>query len=120
MILTKHVGVHGNVHIPKESWPHWTWYAIEFGIVLAISMLIGREISDYILGDVAYSLGHGAALESWEGINIHSEEFQALASEIKGPIISMSNWIFYGIVGAIFGGWYLIIRGFILKKKILR
>ena len=34
------------VHIPKESWPNWTWYAIEFGIVIAISMLVSREITN--------------------------------------------------------------------------
>ena len=41
---------HDNVHIPKESWPNWTWYAIEFGIVLAISMLVSREITNSIEG----------------------------------------------------------------------
>lgn len=113
------MGTHNNVHIPRESWPNWTWYAIEFGIVLAVSLLLAREVSDYMLGDVARVLGHGDALESWTAINVHSDEFEALASEIRTPIVSMSNWIFYGIVGAIFGGWYLIIRGFVLKKKIL-
>ncbi len=42
------MGVHNNVHIPSESWPNWTWYAIEFGIVLAVSMLVSREITDSI------------------------------------------------------------------------
>lgn len=114
------MGVHNNVHIPKESWPNWTWYAIEFGIVLAISLLIAREISDYLLPEVAKTLGYETALESWEGITIHSKEFKALEENIQAQIVSMSNWIFYGIVGAIFGGWYIIIRGFILKKKIFR
>lgn len=36
--------VHNNVYIPKESWPYWTWFAIEFGIVLTASLLIAREI----------------------------------------------------------------------------
>ena len=31
-------------HIPKESWPSWTWYAIEFGIVLAVSMLFQEKL----------------------------------------------------------------------------
>ena len=39
-----------NVHIPKESWPSWTWYAIEFGIVLAISMLVSREVTNSFEG----------------------------------------------------------------------
>ena len=44
------MGVHNNVHIPSESWPHWTWYAIEFGIVMAVSMLVSREVTDSIEG----------------------------------------------------------------------
>ena len=79
------MGVHNNVHIPKESWPHWTWYAIEFGIVLAISMLVSREITNSIAG---------------------------LSPEAQ-------NWVFYAIVMGIFIGWYVIIRGMILKKPVL-
>lgn len=76
---------HNNVHIPKESWPRWTWYAIEFFIVLATSLLVSREITN----------------------------------SIGGLDESMQNWVFYSIVGTIFLGWYIIIRGFIFKKKIL-
>ncbi len=114
------MGVHNNVHIPRESWPHWTWYAIEFGIVLAVSMLVARELTDLMLGNIAGAMGYGAALESWAGINIHSDEFLALEAAIRSPIASISNWVFYGFVGAVFGGWYIVIRGFILKKRILR
>jgi len=32
---------------------------------------------------------------------------------------TMQNWIFWGIAGAIFVGWYIIIRWLILKKPIL-
>lgn len=80
------MGVHNNIHIPKESWPHWTWYVMEFGIVLAISMLVSREITN----------------------------------SIEGLTPDMQNWIFYGIVGAIFLGWYIIIRGAIMKKWIFQ
>jgi len=80
------MGAHDNIHIPKESWPHWTWYAIEFGIVLAISMLVSREITNSI---------------------------EALTPELQ-------NYVFMGTVGLIFLAWYIGIRGFILKKKILR
>lgn len=38
------MGAHNNVHIPSEAWPRWTWFAIEFGIVLAVSMLSSREL----------------------------------------------------------------------------
>lgn len=79
------MGSHSNVHVPKESWPHWTWYAIEFGIVLAVSMLVSREITDSIAD---------------------------LAPDTQ-------NWVFMGIVGVIFFAWYIVIRGLILKKKIL-
>ena len=72
-------------HIPKEAWPGWTWYAIEFGIVLAISMLLSREITNSI---------------------------EELTPELQ-------NWVFMSIVGVIFLAWYIGIRGFILKKKIL-
>ena len=78
------MGAHPNAHIPKESWPGWTWYAIEFGIVMALSMLASREIT-------------------------HSFEF---TPEIQ-------NYVFMGIVGLIFLIWYIGIRGFIFKKKIL-
>ena len=110
---------HDNIHIPSESWPGWTWYALEFGIVLAVSMVIGWKISDQILYNVADMLGHGAALESWAGITVHSPAFMALDDAIEGRIVTISNWIFYGIFGTVFGTWYLVIRGFILKKKIL-
>ena len=32
------MGVHPNIHIPKESWPSWTWYAIECIIVIAVTL----------------------------------------------------------------------------------
>jgi len=76
---------HNNVHIPKESWPSWTWYAIEFGIVLAVSMLVSREI----------------------------------VASVEGLAPDVQNWVFYGIVGGIFIGWYLILRAVVFKKPIL-
>lgn len=44
------MGLPPYTHVPKESWPGWTWYAIEFGIVLAVSMLVSREITDSFEG----------------------------------------------------------------------
>lgn len=113
------MGVHNNIHIPDEAWPHWTWYAMEFAIVVAVAFVSGKLICDSIVGDVAVALGHGAALESFEGITIFSKEFIALPLEIKAEIEGFLNWIFYSIVGGVFLAWYIIIRGFILKKKIL-
>lgn len=79
------MGAHNNVHIPSESWPSWTWYAIEFGIVLAVSMLVSREI----------------------------------VNSIEGLAPDVQNWVFFGIVGGIFLGWYLILRAVVFKKPIL-
>jgi len=44
------MGLPPYVHVPGESWPHWIWYSIEFGIVLAVSMLVSREITDSFEG----------------------------------------------------------------------
>jgi len=80
------MGANPYIHIPKESWPSWTWYAIECVIVIAISMITSSKITDSIEG---------------------------LTPEVQ-------NYVFMGIVGLIFLAWYIGIRGFILKKKILR
>ena len=80
------MGANPYIHIPKESWPNWTWYAIECIIVIALSMLTSSKITDSIDG---------------------------LTPEVQ-------NYVFMGIVGIIFLAWYIGIRGFILKKKILR
>ncbi len=46
-----------------------------------------------------------------------------LSREITGAIEDledvMQNWVFMGCLSAIFGAWYIVIRGFILKKPIL-
>ncbi len=80
------MGVNPYIHIPKESWPSWTWYAIECIIVLAISLVTSSKITDSI-----------------EGLDPQTQ-----------------NYLFMGIMGLIFLAWYIGIRGFILKKKILR
>ena len=76
---------HNNIHIPKESFPYWIWFVIEFAIVMAVSLLVSRQI----MGSF--------------------QEYEE----------TMRNWIFWGLVGSFFLGWYVIIRTFILKKKIL-
>jgi len=78
--------VHPNIHIPKESWPHWTWYAIECVLVIVLSFLAAVKITDSF-GELP--------------VDIH-------------------NYMIAGIVGIFFLVWYVGIRGFILKKKILR
>ena len=74
------------VHIPKESFPNWIWYAIECAIVGAVSFLVSREITDSVAD---------------------------LTPEIQ-------NYVFIGLVGVFFLVWYIGIRGYVLKKKILR
>jgi bacteriorhodopsin len=44
------MGVHPNIHIPKESWPHWTWYAIECVLLIAISLVASSKITNSIEG----------------------------------------------------------------------
>jgi len=44
------MGANPYIHIPKESWPNCTWYAIECIIVIAISMLTSSKITDSIEG----------------------------------------------------------------------
>ncbi len=45
--------------------------------------------------------------------------FRQITGAIEGLDAIMQNWAFMGILSAIFGGWYIVIRGFILKKPIL-
>ena len=44
------MGVHPNIHIPKESWPHWTWYAIECVVLIAVSLVASSKITDSFEG----------------------------------------------------------------------
>ena len=76
---------HDNIHIPKESFPNWIWYAIEAVIVIVISFAVSFKVAESF--DVTPELG---------------------------------NWILTGTFGACFLIWYVIIRGLVLKKKILQ
>ena len=78
------------VHIPKESFPRWIWYAAECVglIVIVISMFTSSKITDSI--------------------------------ESISELPEVQNYVFMGIVGAFFLIWYIGIRGIILKKKILK
>lgn len=50
------MGVHNNVHVPTESWPNFTWLAIEFFITLAVGALSSREIVNIIAKDATPSM----------------------------------------------------------------
>ncbi len=77
---------HDNIHIPKESFPHWIWYAIECVVLIVISFAVAVKTAD----------------------------------SIEGLSVEVHNYLITGIVGIFFLVWYIGIRGFILKKKILR
>lgn len=42
-----------------------------------------------------------------------------ITDSISGLEPNMQNWVFYGIFGAEFFVWYIVIRSWILKKPIL-
>jgi len=41
------MGVHNNAHVPKESFPTFLWYAIEFFIVLGAAIGISMNSTSY-------------------------------------------------------------------------
>lgn len=41
------MGTHNNVHVPKESFPKFLWYAIEFFIVVGVSVGIAMNSINY-------------------------------------------------------------------------
>jgi len=42
------MGVHNNIHVPKDSWPYFMWYAIEFFIALGAGLGISLISMDYL------------------------------------------------------------------------
>ncbi len=81
------MGAHNNVHVPKESWPAFLWYAIEFFIVLGVGIGISVNSIDYF--------------------------------KKMGFDESMTDWIFWGIVGVVFLVYYIIVRPLLLRRSIL-
>jgi hypothetical protein len=81
------MGVHNNAHIPKESFPTFLWYAIEFFIVLGVALGVSLVSMDYF-----HKIGF-------------TEE--------------MTDWTFWGVVGAVLLVYYLIVRNFIFKRPVL-
>ena len=41
------MGVHNNIHVPRDSWPNFMWYAIEFFIALGAGLGISYVSMDY-------------------------------------------------------------------------
>ena len=71
---------HDNIHIPKESWPHLTWYAIEFFITLAIAMVIAFKSTDAIEG-------LSPELQNWVFYGIVTLVFSVWYIVIRGLIL---------------------------------
>ena len=100
-----------NAHIPKNSWPSFSWYIIEFAIVFAVANLIAFQIIpavDQMIGQQNLLLCEQV---SWLSKCAPSEE--------KMSDTGLLNWVYWSIVGAVFIGWYILIRGIALKKPIM-
>ena len=101
---------HDNSHIPKDSLPHFSWFLIEFALVMAVALVIAWQTSP-VFEDYVYSYG-------WDCEQLSQETNCSVADE-KTMDQTMLNWIFWSIVGVIFACWYLLIRNFVFKKPVL-
>ncbi|HJU13528.1 MAG TPA: hypothetical protein VJ792_03645 [Candidatus Nitrosotalea sp.] len=54
------MGVHNNFHAPKDSWPAFAWYAIEFFVVMAVGVMIAINSMDYF-----HHLGFTSDMTNW-------------------------------------------------------
>jgi hypothetical protein len=99
-----------NIHVPSESWPFFTWSIIEFAIVIALAIVVSWQINPFFEDYVV--------MNGWECEQESQETNCSIAEEATIQQTSL-NWIFWGIVGAIFAAWYLGARRFVLKRTIL-
>ena len=99
-----------NIHVPSESWPFFTWSIIEFAIVIALAIVVSWQINPFFEDYVV--------MNGWECEQESQETNCSIAEEATVQKTSL-NWIFWGIVGAIFAAWYLGARRFVLKRTIL-
>ena len=56
---------HDNVHIPKESWPKFSWFLIEFALVIVVALVIAWQTSP-LFEDYVYTYGWDCEQESQE------------------------------------------------------
>ena len=54
------MGVHNNIHVPRDSWPLYMWYVIEFFIVLGAGLGISYMSMDYFR-----KIGFSDAMTTW-------------------------------------------------------
>ena len=99
-----------NVHVPSESWPFFSWYVIEFAVVISIAVVIGWQTSPLFEDSVV--------MYGWECEQV-SQITECSTSDEPEMQQTMLNWIFWGIVGMVFAAWYLGARRFVLKRRIL-
>jgi len=104
------MGAHDNIHIPKESWPRFTWFVIEFFIVVAIANVIAYQVTP--------TFEEFATHQIYE-CEQESHEIKCALTEEAKTDEGMLIWIYWSIVGGVFIGWYIIIRGLVIKKSIL-
>ena len=100
-----------NAHIPKNSWPSFSWYVIEFAIVFAVANLIAFQIISTVDGMIGQQNLLLCEQVSWLSKCAPSEETMSDTG--------LLNWVYWSIVGAVFLGWYILIRGIALKKPIM-
>ena len=99
-----------NVHVPSESWPFFSWYVIEFAVVISIAVVIGWQTSPLFEDSVV--------MYGWECEQVSQITDCSVSDETEMQQTAL-NWIFWGIVGLVFAGWYLGARRFVLKRNIL-
>jgi len=99
-----------NVHVPAESWPFFSWFVIEFAVVIAIAVVIAWQTSPFFEDSVM--------MYGWE-CEQESQETNCSVAEEATVSQEMLNWIFWAIVGVVFAGWYLVIRRIVWKRKVL-
>ena len=99
-----------NVHVPKASWPKFSWFVIEFAIVIAVAVVIAWQTNPLYEDFVV--------MKGWDCEQVSQITECTIAEEATVNQEAL-NWIFWGTVGAVFLIWYLLIRGIVLKKYVL-
>ena len=99
-----------NIHVPSESWPFFSWFVIEFAIVIAVAVVLAWQTSPFFEDSVV--------MYGWE-CEQESQETNCSVAEEATVSQEMLNWIFWAIVGVVFAGWYLVIRRIVWKRKVL-
>ena len=99
-----------NVHVPKESWPKFSWFVIECAIVMAVAVLIAWQTNPLYEDFVV--------MKGWDCEQVSQVTDCSVAEEATINQEAL-NWIFWSTVGAVFLVWYLLIRGIVLKKYVL-